>query len=364
MAVATAHDTAPATAAREAFDVRAVLGVWALWLAGTAGVLAVAVATGAIASGPHHGMPGVVRDGPLWPLRSWDFAWYRQIADHGYPAGRVSKEDAFFPLWPALLAALRPLGSSLAGAVVAVPASALAFLGVARLAPQPRRAAVALACLPGSFALLLLYPDGLALAAAAGGCVLATRNRAVPAGLLAAVAAVARPNGFLVAIPLAVLLWRRRGAGPAVAAASLPVIAAAAVHAYLWRHTGHLLAFRDAQRAWGRDGPTGLVTSVLDVPSTHHVQTLVELALAVVAVGLCAWLFRHGQASPWGWFAAAVLALSLLSGSYQSIGRQALFAFPLAFAAAGFARGRERLLIPLGIAVNVGLILALPFMAP
>src|SRR3954452_8955993 len=215
MGVATAQDSAPATAAA-AFDARGVLGVWVVWLAGTAGLVALAVATGAIASGPHHGMPGVVREGPLWPLRSWDFAWYRQIAEHGYPAGRVAKEDAFFPLWPLLLAALRPLGSSLAAALLAVPASALAFLGVARLAPDPRRAAVALACLPGSFALVLLYPDGLALAAAAGACVLATRGRAVPAGLLGAVAAAARPNGFLAAIPLFLLLRRRRGAGPAL----------------------------------------------------------------------------------------------------------------------------------------------------
>jgi hypothetical protein len=363
MAVATAHQSAPAPAPR-AFEARGVLAVWAVWLAGTAGLVALAVATGAIASGPHHGMPGVVRDGPLWPLRSWDFAWYRQIAEHGYPAGRVAKEDAFFPLWPLLLAALRPLGSSLAGAVIAVPASALAFLGVARLAPEPRRAAVALACLPGSFALLLLYPDGLALAAAAGACVLATRGRAVPAGLLAAIAATARPNGFLAAVPLAILLWRRRRRGAALLAAALPLGASAAVHVYLWRHTGHLLAFRDAQRAWGRDGPTGLVTSVLDVETTHHVQTLAELALAVVAVVLCVWLFRHGQASPWGWFAAAVLGLSLVSGSYQSIGRQALFAFPLAFAASGLARGRERPLVALAVALDVGLVLALPLMAP
>src|SRR5690242_3775665 len=200
-----------AAARSESRETRAVLLVWAVWLAAVAGFVALAVATGAIASGPHHGMPGVVRDGPLWPLRSWDFAWYRRIAEHGYPAGRVSRQDAFFPLWPLLLAALKPLGSSLAAALIAVPASALAFLGVARLAPEPRRAAVALACLPGSFALLLLYPDGLALAAAAGACVVAVRGRAAPAAVLAALAALARPNGFLVALPLAALLWRRRG---------------------------------------------------------------------------------------------------------------------------------------------------------
>src|SRR3954447_13388081 len=125
MAVATAgpEDAALATTART-FDARGVLAVWAIWLAAVTGVVALAVATGAIASGSQHGMPGVVREGPLWPLRSWDFAWYERIAEHGYPAGRTGREDAFFPLWPALLWALRPLGTLVAAALVAVPASA------------------------------------------------------------------------------------------------------------------------------------------------------------------------------------------------------------------------------------------------
>src|SRR5262249_57334310 len=118
----------------------AVLLIWAVWLAAVAGFVALAVATGAIASGAHHGMPGVVRDGPLWPLRSWDFAWYERIAEHGYPAGRTGREDAFVPLWPALLATLKPLGASAAAAVVAVPASAPAVLRVAPPAPPPRPA--------------------------------------------------------------------------------------------------------------------------------------------------------------------------------------------------------------------------------
>src|SRR3954466_1263957 len=132
MAVATAEDAALATTART-FDTRGVLAVWAIWLAAVTGLVALLVATGLIPSGPHHGMPGVVRDGPLWPLRSWDFAWYERIAEHGYPAHRVTREDAFFPLWPALLRLLSTLefGYSQAAAVIAIPASAAAFLGVA-----------------------------------------------------------------------------------------------------------------------------------------------------------------------------------------------------------------------------------------
>jgi hypothetical protein len=345
---------------RERSTTRAVLGIWALWLAATVGLVALLVATGAIASGPHHGMPGVVREGPLWPLRSWDAAWYESIAEHGYPAGRVGREDAFFPLWPLLLHALSPLGSSLAGAVLAVPASAAAFLGVTALAPDRRRAAVALACLPGSFALALLYPDGLALAAAAWACVLARRERPLAGGLCGALAALSRPNGVLVAIPLVLLA---RGGRARLAAGLPPVLAAAAVHVYLWRRSGDPLAFVHAQQRWGRGHLQGLVTSLVDVPSTGHVQTLVEAAIALVLVGL-AWRLVRDAPAPWGLYAAAVLLLSLGSGSYQSIGRQALLAFPLAWAAAAAARGHERLAIGLGVAVNAGLIAALPLMAP
>src|SRR5207244_2933054 len=94
-------------------------------------------------------------------------------------------------VWAAWLAAV--LG-------VVVAASGVAFLGVAAASPsgQGRRAALALACWPGSFMLLLAYPDVLALAAAAWAAALVLRGRPFLAGALGAVAAVARPTGFLI----------------------------------------------------------------------------------------------------------------------------------------------------------------------
>src|SRR4051812_34278693 len=87
--------------------------VWAVWLAAVVGAVLLLVATGVIASGPHHGMPGVVREGAWWPLRSWDAAWYERIAAAGYPADRVAREDAFFPLWPGVLWVGGRLGAAL-----------------------------------------------------------------------------------------------------------------------------------------------------------------------------------------------------------------------------------------------------------
>ena len=200
--------------------VGAALPVWALWLVAVVGFTALGVATGLIWTDENAtGMPGTVRDGLLWPLRSWDFAWYERLASGGYPEGIVRRQHAFFPLWPLLLSLGPPV---VIGGVVMVVASAAAFLGVAALNPSgdARTTAIALACMPGSFALALLYPDALALACAVWACVLVANPRAGPVALggavvLGAATAAARPNGLLVAIPLAWLAYRHgRGVGP------------------------------------------------------------------------------------------------------------------------------------------------------
>src|SRR4029453_1660967 len=104
-------------------------------------------------------------------------------------------------------------------------ASLVAFLGVAAgRTGSPLTSAVALACWPGSFALAIAYPDGLALAAAAWAAALALRQRPGLAGVVGSVAAFARPNGVLIALPLA---WLARGRGPrAWVGAALPVAVA------------------------------------------------------------------------------------------------------------------------------------------
>jgi len=350
-------------------DVRDALVVWAVWWVTVVGFVAACVAVGLIGSGPsHEGMPGVTRIGPLWPLRSWDFARYARIAVEGYPGGEVVRENAFFPLWPAILAAGRPLvHMSVVGGVVAWAAAAAAFVGVAVLNPDgdARRTAIALALMPGSFSLALAYPDGLALAAAVWACVIALRGPPLAAVPLALLPALARPNGFLLAIPL-LLIARRRGGRLGLVTAAAPLVGAAAVHLYLWARTDDPLAFAHAQRFWDRGGPWMLPWSLVRVLWTGHLQTVAEAAAAALAVWLCVLLFRRGPDwRPWAWYVATVLAVSLGSGSFQSIPRQSLFAFPLVWMAAARPGWlADRRVLAGAVAANAGLILALPLMPP
>src|SRR2546423_9624042 len=194
---------------------------------------------------------------PLFPFFSWDYGWYDGIAHTGY-AAVADRRYAFFPLWPWLLRASGSLPDwEVAGALVLV-GSALAFLGVAAASPggRPVESAVALACWPGSFALLLAYPDGLALGSAACAAALFMRGKPLAATPLGAAAALLRPNGVLIALPL---LWLSRGRGASYKLAGLaPVAAAAAVEIFFWERSGRAGAFFPAQRLWGRNGPSGL----------------------------------------------------------------------------------------------------------
>jgi hypothetical protein len=169
------------SASRERHRALVVAAIWAVWLAAVLGVVVGGVASGAIAD-PQHKWPHF--GGSLWPLFTWDFDWYRAVAIYGYPHGQGGPFYAFYPLWPLILRVSGAIPDWAAAFAVVVAASAAAFLGVAVASPsgRRRRAALVLACWPGSFMLLLAYPDALALAAAAWAAALALRGRPYLAG--------------------------------------------------------------------------------------------------------------------------------------------------------------------------------------
>ena len=381
--------------------------VWLVWLGAVLLTVAIGLTAGAytleVGWSIHHG---------LWPLFAWDYNWYHLVSYGGYPDGQGGRQYAFFPLWPELIRWSGSIPDVVAAGALAWAASAAAFFGVAEGAPRARlRTALALACWPGSFVLALAYPDGLALAAAAWAAVLALRGRLLAAGLVGVIAALARPNGVLIALPLA---WLARGKGPrAWLGAAAPVAAAAAVEAYFWSHSGNPRVFLDAQRQWGRGGPGrfgdwsshlwdvferhGLLIALAAVlaaaaivvawrrfglwptaviayasavslllAATQSLQGFVDSVRAALVLPLLVVLWRLGPLyRPWAAFATVIVGLLLFSGTMQSFGRQSLFAFPIFWAIAEGPRWlRYPPLAVLGFAANVGLVLLLTRFAP
>jgi hypothetical protein len=405
---AVARVEGPATALRSLLSrpYLTVCAIWAVW----AGAVVITVAAG-IAAGAYE-RSRAVAGVPLYPFFSWDFGWYDGIARYGYAAA-ADRRYAFFPLWPWLIRASGSVADWKVAGAVALAASAFAFLGIAAGSPagRPRQSALALACWPGSFALLLAYPDGLALAAAAWAAALVLRERPLAAAPLGAAAALLRPNGLLIALPLA---WLARGRGWRYwLAAAAPVAAGMSVELFFWTRSGHANAFFHAQRLWGRKGPGGIghwasrVWNLVDshplpialllvgaavavvvcwrrfgllatigvayvcaapllLAATHDLQGFVDSARCALVLPLLFVLWRMGpRYRPWAAFATAVVALLLGSGLMQSFGRQSLYAFPIFWALGeGPAWLRRPPLAAIGFASNLAIALLLTRFAP
>ena len=384
-----------------------VSGIWAAWAGAVVATVAIGLAAG-VYDRSKEAVPGTT----LFPFFSWDFGWYDAIAHHGYPPV-ADRFYAFFPLWPWLLRASGSIADWQFAGVLAVVASGLAFLGVAAGSPagRPRQAALALACWPGSSLLLLAYPDGLALAAGAWAAVLFMRGRPAAAAPLGAAAALLRPNGFLIALPLA-LLSRGRGWAFKLAAAA-PVAGAVAVEIFFWSRSGRAGAFFHAQKLWGRSGPSGIgkwadhvwslfeehtaliavslvagcalvvlvwhlfglgttlvVAYACAVPvllaATQSLQGFTDTSRCLLILPLLVVLWRMGSRyRPWALFAGVVVLALLGSGLMHSFGRQSLYAFPIFWAIGeGPSWLRKPWLAALGFAANLGVALLITRFAP
>jgi hypothetical protein len=162
--------------------------------------------------------------------RSWDSVWYVGIAVHGYGRtlgvrhGVVYSDLAFFPLYPALVravTAVSPLGGGAAGLVVSWTAAAVAACGIYSVGARLHGRAVGTALvllwglLPHSVVLSMAYTEPLLTAFAAWSLYAVLAGRWLWAGSLAALAGLARPNGFAVAAAVlaaaAYEIFKRRG---------------------------------------------------------------------------------------------------------------------------------------------------------
>jgi len=369
---------------RVADDTRARALAWiaAWWLAGRAVVFATAVAV------HHFGPAGWIRlvehAHAVGPLEAWDGRWYRMVASSGYVLvpGRQS-DPAFFPLFPAMLRAGHAvgLGYSTAGliianagflvALVAFYALTRALLGVS----TARRSTAYLAVFPFGYAFSMVYPESIVLALIALAALAGLRRRWGWAALCAAAAALARPEGLFVALPLAVLAWEQRrtlspqARGLAVGAVLAPAAAIGSFSLYLWRVIGDPMAWSQAQRAWGRAfSPLGVLHALdgLGRAFSHDAwvaRDVVAVVLYLVLLGVAA---RAGVSWPWLLAGAAIVVLPLFSGSFDSVGRFGLLA-PAAFwglAALGRDPRVHRLILGLSVPLLAAAIVVLPLRFP
>jgi hypothetical protein len=301
----------------------------------------------------------------------WDSVHFLQVAQHGYSAA----EAAFYPLYPALVAAVGRafLGHYvLAGIVVSLAAALGSFVLLERIAVErlgadgAHRAVLYLALFPTALFLQAVYSESLFLFLCLGAFALAERARFAEAGAVAGLALLTRPTALALLPPL-VLLARRRWWQLLTAA---PI--AAIYPLVLWRRIGDPWAFAHAEGTWHRHfspaGPLGGIWDALRAGwagirqlasgSNAHVYwtavspddsaplrtavlnvELLAFLVLFVALAVVAWL-RFG--APYGLFAALSLAIPLSVPSSRwpllSLPRFGLTIFPLFLALAWLGR--------------------------
>lgn len=292
---------------------------------------------------------------PLEVWARWDAEWYLLIADEGYqareafenlPVGYEPTATAgFFPLYPFLIRALTPLfGGVLAGIVISNACLAGSLLLLFRLTrdetagDDPVRAGLvacaAILVYPASLFLSAVYPESLFLFLTLLVFDRARHGQFVVAGAVGALAALTRPTGLLLALPLAVEWWgqRRRGGSRWGWAAALGPPAGTAVFMMMCaRLFGDPLAFVHRQERWrgAASGPwRAFVRWWQAGPAIHgaHDSTL-EMVTALVLLSLLPVIILRLRA-PYAIHATATILIPLCS-TVWSFGRLALPAFPI-----------------------------------
>jgi hypothetical protein len=283
---------------------------------------------------------------PLWGFRRWDGRWYLAIAAHGYGAlpHALSHQTPwpFFPLFPLVLhaGALSGLPVTFVGLAVNHIAFFLALVAVRRLAVRhatsERVADLSvwfLAVGPLAFVFSMLYPSAIFLATTAWAFVFLDERRDLAAGVLAALAALSRPNGAVVVIALAVAVgWSTPRLARLVAPTAGALIAWMGFNAV---RGGDPLRFLSAKAAWHEVDLLGFLLGPTATPALH-------LALAALAVGVVV-AARRNLPSSWTWFSVLYLLPSLALG-VVGLARYASEVFPPYVGAATLVQRRSAVL--------------------
>lgn len=252
-----------------------------------------------------------------------DALWYLKISEQGYnDAGTF----AFLPVFPLLIRALSPLlGTGVSAFVIAnlacIAGLVLTFAFVETIAGigGAKAATIGLALFPTAFFLVAPYAEPVFLGCAAGALLAAAKGRYLVAAGLGALAALTRPFGVLLMVPLLVIPTTRKPSRWLPAAG--PLLGAAAWIAWVGMRTGNVLDAVKVQSIWQRSAQWPFISVVDAVKSAAAMRSspllpyfLYDLIGLLVLAGLIvgtAVVVRNRSGVGLAIYGAAVLMIAL-----------------------------------------------------
>ena len=291
-------------------------------------------------------------------LVRWDVAWYLRIVTQGYQwdGSSLSQQPiVFFPAFPIITRAVGLfIGKQflLAGLLVALSAFLVALLYFYRLArdfmdaERARVSVWALAAYPFAAYYSVPYTEALYLLCSVLAFYHVSRANWWHAAAFGYVLGLCRPNGFLTALPLAILvipqmMRQRRLLLDACAAVIAPLAGILTYCFFLYVRFGDPLAWRKGQLAWGRtyvglwEGARALWTDRYGAiasggfhqySSTNPYDVMYTVAAIFVLASVIPTIRRFGPA--YGVFTLVNILPPLLIGGMMSIGRMTSVLFP------------------------------------
>lgn len=311
---------------------------------------------------PHWDV-ALTNQGPewLWFWGGFDGVHYLNISEKGYEYGLT---QAFFPLYPLLIRWLNVFDNRLITGLLISHLSLIGFVyffnKLGRLDFKPstvKWAGILLLLYPASFFLFGVYTESLFLMLAAGCFYLSRRRHWLAAAALAGLASATRLVGIFL---LPALLWEYRQAHKKpdlVEAVGYGAIAASGVAVYLnylQRRFGDWLIFIQVQPGFG----AGRQVNELVLPYqviARYIKMLInvspgidiypvlifELLASLGLSGLIIYALIKKLRLSYLIFIIPALLLPTLTGTFASMPRYGLAAFPLFYLLGGLKPGRR-----------------------
>ena len=277
----------------------------------------------------------------------WDAQHYVNIAVRGYdPPTAPESNIAFFPLYPLLIrVVLLALGrvDVQTGAFVGVVISNVALFGallylsglVARdfSLSLARRTVLYVLVFPTTLFLSSVYAEPLFLVTAVASLYHARAGEWGRSGVAGALAALTRPFGVLLFIPMAVELYRQRARLRSWLALIGPPAGLAIFVGYLWWLFADPLAYLHAGTSWGRGlyAPWDVLLGYIHGPLQGFDWTYSSLDLIsmIAMVGVLIVGIRRVPASYSSYTAAGLIFAMSTGVAWFSASRHALALFPV-----------------------------------
>ena len=311
--------------------------------------------------------------GRWWDLpQRWDAAWYLDIAEHGYRwTDDVTRGQnlAFFPAYPLLVRAVSrvvhvpgtpaDVARAWTATMVSIALFAAATIYLYRLAAErmgretATNAVLLVATYPFAIFYSAVYSEALFLLSVVAAWYHLERDQPLRSGGWGLVAGLSRPNGCLLALPLALSAWLhprpRRWRRWSFLASLTPVAGMLLYSAYGYWLTGHAFVWVELQReAWFRTYQ-GLDQSVwielrtlADVGLLQYISSwpfrMVNLVATLFALAAI-WPVTRRLGAPSGLFVALNTLAPLLNGGLMSMARCTAVLFPVFIWLAIAARG-------------------------